>query len=129
MPSRIDASAARAPMCDFAGRENDERTAAFEPEMCRPEAGLTASRRRRAVKRVDEEADVREFRDPRQEVIGENPDVCSHAAHDGGEHKAVDGSARVVCGDDKRACRRDLLKVCGLYGRPDPQRVEDPVRK
>src|SRR5262249_23205148 len=104
-PGRIDSCLERSGlMSDFAGREDHQRSAVSQPQACRPKSCLAARARGRSGKRIDEEAEVRQFRNPTEEIACQNSSIHAMAAENRSDHKALQHTVGMIRRDTQWAC-------------------------
>jgi hypothetical protein len=126
LPGRIGSRPVTpSPMRNFPGGEDDQGATASQPQVRRPQTGKAAFGGAVAVEWVHEEAQLAHFRNPNQQVIGQQPDVAAHSANQRCEHQAVKCSVRMVGRHYQGAVGRYLCHITvGAIG-PNLQDLED----
>ena len=76
-----------------------------------PEAGLTAGSGGRASEGIHKETKLRQFRDPREQMVSQYSNVRPGVPDDARQQQPVECTVRVIRCDHQRTAVRDQAKV------------------
>src|SRR5262245_23151900 len=98
-------------MSDFPGRKHDQRSTASQPRACRSESCLAARHRGGSAKRIDKEAEVRQFWNSGEQMVRENSNIRTPSPENFSDEKAVQDPVRMIGRDDEWTLRRNSILI------------------